>query len=111
MILAVKEKTVCLQIRGKCQTNIKRSKTCLRNWTKQTLPPAPDCVMLFFPVTFPQTTFFGVGGGIGWGVLKLPWRQTCRGMSFISGALSQLPSLTLPVEQNNSEPPQHAKGF
>lgn len=52
-------------------------------------------------------TWWGPGrGGGGWGVLvKLPWRQTCRGMSFIKRALSRLLSLTLPVEQSNAEIP------
>lgn len=35
--------------------------------------------------------------------VKLLWRQTCRGMSFISRALSKPLSLTLLLEQNNTE--------
>ena len=39
----------------------------------------------------------------GNGALKLPWRQTCREMSFISRELSGLLSITLLLEQNCPE--------
>lgn len=40
----------------------------------------------------------------GWRLLKLPWRQTCSGMTFISGVLSRLLSLTWLLEQNSTTP-------
>lgn len=63
MILAVKEKTVCLQIRGKCHcTNIKVLKLASGTGPNNSPPHPFDCVMLFFPVTFPQATFWGWWG-------------------------------------------------